>query len=103
MNVSLTNELTDFVREKVESGRYHSASEVIREALRLMQEREEMRSMHLQKLQRDIALGLEQLGRGEVEPLDIESLKAEGRKLLAGRQKQQGQNGSHQSDESGEG
>ncbi len=44
MNVSLTTELEDFVTAKVESGRYTSASEVVREALRLMEERDQARN-----------------------------------------------------------
>jgi antitoxin ParD1/3/4 len=40
MNVSLTPELERFVASKVESGRYHSASEVVREAPRLLEERD---------------------------------------------------------------
>lgn len=40
MNVSLTPELEKFVQDKVESGRYTSASEVVREALRLLEKRE---------------------------------------------------------------
>ena len=40
MNVSLTPELEKFVRQKVNTGRYLSASEVIREALQLLEERE---------------------------------------------------------------
>jgi antitoxin ParD1/3/4 len=41
MNVSLTPELEKFVQQKVESGRYTSASEVVREALRLLEKRDE--------------------------------------------------------------
>jgi antitoxin ParD1/3/4 len=41
MNVSLTPELEKLVQEKVESGRYSSASEVVREALRLMEKRDQ--------------------------------------------------------------
>jgi antitoxin ParD1/3/4 len=41
MNVSLTPELERMVQEKVESGRYTSASEVVREALRLMETRDQ--------------------------------------------------------------
>jgi antitoxin ParD1/3/4 len=41
MNVSLTPELERFVQDKVEGGRYTSASEVVREALRLLERREE--------------------------------------------------------------
>jgi len=43
MNVSLTEELRDFVNAKVSSGRYTSASEVVREALRIMEQTEEAR------------------------------------------------------------
>ena len=41
MNVSLTPELEQYVQEKVSSGLYYSASEVIREGLRLLKEREQ--------------------------------------------------------------
>ena len=40
MNISLTPELEQMVDDKVKSGRYASASEVIREGLRLLEERE---------------------------------------------------------------
>ena len=43
MNVSLTDELSDYVKAKVSSGRYTSASEVVREALRIMEQTEEAR------------------------------------------------------------
>jgi antitoxin ParD1/3/4 len=65
MNVSLTPELEQFVADKVKSGRYTSASEVVREALRLLEEREELRSLQKQELQKKIAEGLDQLARGE--------------------------------------
>ena len=42
MNVSLTSELEQYVRDKVNSGMYYSASEVIREGLRLLKEREQL-------------------------------------------------------------
>jgi antitoxin ParD1/3/4 len=47
MNVSLTSELERFVNAKVESGRYNSASEVIREALRLLEEHDQARALQL--------------------------------------------------------
>ena len=47
MNVSLTPELERFVQEKVHSGRYISASEVVREALRLLEEHEKVRAAQL--------------------------------------------------------
>ncbi len=65
MNVSLTPELEKFVRQKVNTGRYLSASEVIREALRLLEERDMQRQMRIEKLRREVAVGIEQSDRGE--------------------------------------
>jgi len=65
MNVSLTSELEQLVHEKVESGMYYSASEVIRDALRLLQERDELRQHRIQAVRDQIDRGFEQLERGE--------------------------------------
>jgi len=70
MNVSLTPELEKLVNEKVKSGQYTSASEVIREGLRLVQEQDELRRIKLQMLRQEIAKGIEQLDRGEGIPGD---------------------------------
>ena len=83
MNVSLTEELENFIDLQVESGMYHSASEVVRDGLRLLIERQESRAERLAGLRRDIAIGLEQSRRGESLPLDIASIKSSGRKRLA--------------------
>jgi antitoxin ParD1/3/4 len=61
MNVSLTPELDRFVAEKVSSGRYTSASEVVREALRLLEERDRQRIA----LNRELEDRLQALDRGE--------------------------------------
>jgi antitoxin ParD1/3/4 len=66
MNVSLTPELEQFINEKVSSGMYSTASEVVREALRLLSESEEIRRRKFEALKRDIAVGLEQANRGEL-------------------------------------
>ncbi len=58
MNISLTPELEKFVKDKVESGRYHSASEVIREGLRLLEEQEQLREVKLAALREEIHKGL---------------------------------------------
>jgi antitoxin ParD1/3/4 len=68
MNISLTPELERLVNDKVKSGMYHSASEVIREGLRLLQEQDELRKIKLTTLQREIGKGIEQADRGEVVP-----------------------------------
>jgi antitoxin ParD1/3/4 len=59
LNVSLTPELERFIREKVDSGRYHSSSEVVREALRLLEEREQLRALCLEELRREIQRGVD--------------------------------------------
>jgi antitoxin ParD1/3/4 len=66
MSVSLTPELEQFIHEKVKSGRYLSASEVVREGLRLLEERERLYQTKLAKLQQEIAIGIEQSDQGEV-------------------------------------
>jgi antitoxin ParD1/3/4 len=76
MNVSLTPELEKLVQEKVASGLYHSASEVIREALRLLKERDSLREIKLQKLRAEIQLGLDS---GPAEPFDLEDILSEAR------------------------
>jgi antitoxin ParD1/3/4 len=65
MNVSLTPELERYINEKVEEGSYRSASEVVRESVRLMQRVEEDRAARLAALRRDINEGIAQLDRGE--------------------------------------
>jgi antitoxin ParD1/3/4 len=61
MNVSLTPQLEAMIRRRVESGRYNNASEVVREALRLLEEHEQV--MHLRSL---LAVGLEDERRGDL-------------------------------------
>jgi len=66
MNVSLTPELEKFVAAKVASGRYNSASEVVREALRLLDERDSARAAQLAEFNEEIGRRLATLDRGEV-------------------------------------
>jgi antitoxin ParD1/3/4 len=65
MNVSLTPELERLVAEKVQSGRYTSASEVIREALRLLEEQDRLKQTRLSAVRQKIARGLKQLDEGQ--------------------------------------
>jgi antitoxin ParD1/3/4 len=66
MNVSLTPELEQFVQNKIKTGRYISASEVVREALRLLEERDRAYQAKLVDLQEDIDQGIASSERGEV-------------------------------------
>ncbi len=70
MNVSLTDELRKFVEEKVASGLYHSASEVVREGLRLLAEADQLRAMRLKDVGRKIKAGADQLKQGIGRPGD---------------------------------
>ncbi len=94
MNVSLTPKLEELVAQRVASGRYGSASEVIREALRLLEDRDMLRSMRLEELRKQIAIGIDQADRGEYVEYDetslagmVERIKTEGRKRLTRRKK----------------
>lgn len=64
MNVSLTPELDRYVEEKVRSGQYRSASEVLRESLRVLQRLDEERQARLDALRQKIDRGLDELDRG---------------------------------------
>jgi len=66
LTVSLTPQLGDFVASRVSTGKYVSASEVIREGLRLLQERELYRDAEMERLRREIAIGLDQARAGEL-------------------------------------
>jgi antitoxin ParD1/3/4 len=65
MNVSLTPKLEKFVSTKVKSGRYNSASEVVREALRLLEDQERIRARRLAGFQTAIDERLASLDRGD--------------------------------------
>ena len=88
MNVSLTPELDNFVAGKVESGRYNSASEVVREALRLLEEHDRARSAQLAAFNQELGARLASLDRGEyVDPNEackrLKQKSRERRKLSA--------------------
>ena len=53
LNINLTAQLEELVRKKVSSGRYNSASEVIREALRLMEAQDQLQAVRLGQMRQD--------------------------------------------------
>ncbi|WP_303831397.1 type II toxin-antitoxin system ParD family antitoxin [Asticcacaulis taihuensis] len=79
LNVNLTPKLEDMVRQKVAGGLYNNASEVVRDALRLMEARDRLQLAQIEALRQDIAVGLES---GPAEELDIEDIKRRGRERL---------------------
>jgi antitoxin ParD1/3/4 len=66
MNVSLTPELEQIINFKVQSGLYNSASEVVREGIRLLQQRDEMHQIKLEALRRDVEVGVNASEEGRV-------------------------------------
>jgi antitoxin ParD1/3/4 len=76
MNINLTPQLEEMVRRKVDSGLYNSASEVVREALRLMEEQDRVRAVKLEQLRQDVRAGLDS---GAPAAWDPEQVKRDGR------------------------
>lgn len=68
MNISLTPELEHFVQDKVNSGMYTSASEVIRESLRLLHTHDDLQNQRIKQLNQAIDIGLQQLNVGKKVP-----------------------------------
>ena len=84
MNISLTKHFEAFVQEQVESGRYNNSSEVIRAALRLLEDYDRMTQA---KVQAALDRGLADIEAGRVAPFDPAEIKREGRQRLAARSK----------------
>ena len=82
MNVNLTPQLEELVRAKVASGLYTSASEVVREALRLMDEQDKLRAARLEQLRVDVRQGL---ASGPSQTWDAEAFKRQARTRRASK------------------
>ena len=82
MNVSLTDELADFIKSKVAAGRYASSSEVVREALRLMEQVEQLQADKLQQLRLAWQQGIDS---GDVGDIDFAALKREAKNMMASK------------------
>ena len=65
MNVNLGSVFDTFIAELLKTGHYQSQSEIVREGLRLLKEREELKKLRLAELRRDIAIGSDQADRAE--------------------------------------
>jgi len=85
INVSLPPELENRVRQHAESGLYSSASEVIREALRLFEAYQGVQAANLASLKADISQGVADIEAGRVRELDMNEIKQRGRATLAAR------------------
>ena len=76
MNVNLTPQLEELVRAKVATGMYNSASEVVRDALRLMAQNDQAHEVKLEQLRQEIKLGL---NSGEASTWDAANFKQQSR------------------------
>jgi len=85
LNVSLPTELENRVRQHVESGLYSSASEVIREALRLFEAYQGVQAASLAALKTDIAQGVSDIAAGQMREVSMAEIKEQGRAALAAR------------------
>lgn len=81
MDVTLSPDLEELIDDRMSSGLYASVTEVLRDALRLLADRERTREDHSEELRTQIARGLEQLDRGERERLDIDAIRRKARQL----------------------
>lgn len=85
MNISLTSTLEQWINDKVQSGLYNSASEVVREALRLLIEQEHLRKLRIDMLRKEIIIGVHELDANKSRPFDataVDTIKEKGRKKL---------------------
>ncbi len=79
MNISLTAPLEALVQDKVNSGFYNNASEVVREALRLLHERDQRDAAKLERLRSAAVLGFEALEHGEISTKTLSLITDEAR------------------------
>ena len=81
---SIGEHFEGFIDDLIKTGRYSTASEVMREGLRLLEEREEHRRVKLEALRAEIQKGFDSGPAEEVGDM-FERIKAEGRKRLAAK------------------
>jgi antitoxin ParD1/3/4 len=84
MNITLDPELERFVQEKIRTGQCRSVEEVIQDALSAMRQQETLTAEDVAELRQEIALGLDQLDRGESAPWNAAVLKDEVQRKLGG-------------------
>ena len=90
LSVSLTPEMETLVNERISSGMYESASDVVDDALRMLKEHHQMRRLSLDELTREISVGTEQIAMGDAKVFHsgeelAAHIEAEGRKLVKTR------------------
>lgn len=87
MNVNLGPVFDQFVADLLKTGHYQSQSEILREGLRLLKEREELKQLRIAELRKEIGMGTAEADRGEL--VDGEEVFAEIRKRSNERKRAQ--------------
>ena len=85
MDILLTPKINQWISEKVASGLYGSADEVILEGLRLLKRQEEQRLAMIQDLRKEILVGVRQLDAGKSDVFNdsiVSDIKVKGRNRL---------------------
>ena len=94
MNITLTPELEALIKKKIESGDYNSASEVVRDALKLLKEQDQLKELRREEIRREVMKGVEQIRNGEFTTYNsaeelkeklLEEIKREGSERLVER------------------
>lgn len=75
MNISVTPELEELIDRKVKTGMYNSASEVVREGLRLLKERDELIEARLREVKREVQRGYDSAADGTVAEWNVDQFK----------------------------
>lgn len=83
MPVAMASDVEEMLRQQVEAGPYPDTDAVLREALRLLRERDAEHQRRVEELRADIAKGIASADRGELAEWNAEEIKAEGRRRLA--------------------
>jgi antitoxin ParD1/3/4 len=83
MQVTLNTHYEAVLKNKLASGLYETANDIIQEALSLLEERDQLYELQLKKLRKEIQLGLDS---GKATPLDIEAIKSRGRSRLVNQE-----------------
>lgn len=87
MNISVTPELEDLINKKLKTGMYNSVSEVIREGLRLLKERDELRELRLKELKKEIQRGYDSTSNGNVAEWNLDQFQKKVRSRISNGKK----------------
>lgn len=85
MTVVVGPEFARYIEDKVRTGQFGNPNDVVADALRLLKTQETWTAADVEELRREVAIGIEQLDRGESGPWSAEEIKSDGRRLLAKR------------------